>query len=237
MPFSYLVPKRNLALKLAQLKGTSQATLEAALVGSWVTALDGAEIPITAFRDSILYIAKEIAQVIASSPSHPMRSFLYCRTAVLTDNDSIPVVDNNNVEVIGVWDSCAEEDTNIPLTWQPTQIISDSLDPFFDDADLREYNITGNNIRGTRPEFYLQGCSWDNDAQIALYEADGDCPLPEACEALLIDGVMERSAQVGWTDAAQVMPYYSNLYRQGLADLARMGQASMPLASTNPVGG
>lgn len=231
MPFSYLRPKRILALRLAQIVGSGQSTLEASYTGSWAGMLDGAEIPLTAFKDAILYIAKEIAQTIASTPSHPSRSFLYCRTAALSDNDETPTVDQNDVEVIGTWDSCAEVGTNIPLTWQPTQTIADLLNPFFSDTNLYSYNIMGNFIRATRPSFYLQGCCWDEASQSDLYDADGDCPLPEGMEALLCDGVSERSAQIGWTDGAGTIPYYSQLYRQGLANIASVGQSSLPLTA------
>lgn len=236
MPFSYLNPKRILALRLAQIAGSSQSTLETSYTGSWSTMLDGAEIPQTAFKDAILYIAKEIAQAIANAPSHPSRSFLYCRTAALSDLDQTPTVDENDIEVIGTWDSCAEVGTNIPLTWQPTQIVTDTLNSFFGDTDIYYYNITGNFIRCTRPSVFLQGCCWDEASQSDLYDTDGDCPLPQAFEALLCDGVTERAAQVGWVDAANVSPYYSQLYRQGLADIARVGQSGMPLtAQNNPV--
>ena len=237
MPFSYLQPKRICALRLAQIIGTSSATLETAYTDTDITTmLDGAEIPPTAFQDAILYIAKEIAETIADNPSHPSRSFLYDRTTALTDNSSTPIVDNNGTEIIGVWDSCAEETTNIPMTWVPTQTISDCLDQFFDDTSIYYYNIIGNYVRGTRPLFYLQGCSWDDAAQIALYITNGDCPLPQSTLALLCDGVTERSVQVGWADAAQITPHYGNLYRQGLANLAG-AQTSVPLASRSLVAG
>ncbi len=231
MPFSYLQPKRILALRLAQIIGTSQATLETAYTGNWSSMLDGAEIPKTAFKDAILYIAKEIAQTIGNNPSHPARSFLYCRTEDLSDGDSTPTVDNNGIEIVGVWDSCAEVDTNIPLTWVPTQTISDCRNSFFNDLSVYYYNITGNQIRCTRPVVYLQGCSWDDDGQGDLYDIDGQCPLPESLEALLCDGVSERAAQVGWVDGANVVPYYGSLYERGLASLANYGQSNIPLAS------
>lgn len=236
MPFSYLEPKRICALRLAQIKGTDTTSLETAYTDtSIVTMLDGAEIPPTAFQDAILYIAKEIAQTIADNPSHPDRSFLYARTSALADNSSTPTVDNNGAEIIGQWDSCADSSTSVPLTWQPTQTISDCLNSFFDDTDIFYYNITGNYIRCTRPSVYLQGCSWDNTAQIALYIANGNCPLPQSTLSVLCDGVTERAAQVGWTDGAASAPYYSQLYRQGLAQIA-MG-SSVPLSSTNMVSG
>jgi len=239
MPFSYEIPKRTLALKLAQLKGVSQATLESAYIGSWAAALDGAEIPITAFRDAILSIAKEIAQVIATSSAHPYRSMLYGRSANIANLGSSPTVDQNGVEFIGVFDAVRNASNLHLMTYQPSQIIDDISDAFFADAEIYNYNTAGNYVQFPPPttNIFFEGCIWSESAQTALYEADGDCPLPEACEAMLCDGVMERSAQVGWTDAAQVMPYYSNLYRQGLAELASMGQTRMPLSSANPVSG
>ncbi len=238
MPFSYLAPKRISALRLAQIIGTDTTTLEAAYVQTDIdNMLDGAEIPATAFKDAILYIAKEIAQVIGTNASHPFRSFLYARTADLADNAQTPTVDENGAEIVGVWDSCADAADDIPLTWMPTQTITDELNSFFDDIRIDHYNITGNYIRMTRPLAYLQGCKWSESDQSALYDSNGDCPLPESCLALLCDGVAERGLQVGWVDASNASGYYSGLYRQGLANLANMGQTNVPLASQNVVSG
>ena len=237
MAFNYLASKRICALRLAQIAGTDSTSLETSYTGSWSTMLDGSEIPITAFKDAILYIAKEIAQTIGNNASHPWRSFLYARTDTLVDNSSTPTVADDGAEIIGVWDSCAEEDTNIPLLWMPTQTISDSLNSFFDDTDLYYYNINGNYIRGTRPEFYLQGCKWSESDQSDLYDIDGDCPLPQATLSLLCDGVTAKAVQVGWVDGADVSPYYNNLYQQGLVNIANMG-TNMPLtAAQNPITG
>jgi len=236
MGFPYLTAKRVSALRLAQIIGSTSATLNTAYDETDIdNMLDGAEIPPLAFQDAILYIAKEIAETIAENPSHPARSFLYCVTDPLSDLDNIPTVDSNDNEILGVFDSCSEVTTNIPLTWQPTQTITDSLNSFFDDTDLYYYNITGNFIRCTRPSVVLQGCSWNDTAQIALYLANGQCPLPQSTLAMLCDGVAERAMQVGWVDGANSLPYYSNLYRQGLASLASPN--NVPLASKNVVAG
>ncbi len=237
MPFPYLQAKRISALRLAQILGANQGTLNTAYDETDINnMLDGAEIPALNFQDAILYIAKEIAETIAENPSHPARSFLYCVTAPLSTIDNIPTVDSNGNEILGVFDSCSEVGTNFPLTWVPTQTIADCVNSFFDDTKIYYYNITGNFIRTTRPSVFLQGCSWNDTDQIALYLANGDCPLPQSTLSMLCDGVAARATQVGWVDGAQVAPYYSQLYEQGLASLRK--PTNMPIsAQLSPVAG
>src|SRR6476659_10708540 len=121
MPFDYLPVKQMAALRLAQIKGSDQATLDAAFAGSWATALDGAEIPITAFKLQILMIEKEIAQVIGNNAAHPARTFLYGRSVDLANLAETPSVDNTGKEFVGIFDSCADSSTSAPLTWAPRQ--------------------------------------------------------------------------------------------------------------------
>lgn len=236
MPFNYLPCKRQAALRLAQIIGADQATLEAAYVGAWATALDGAEIPISGFKDLILMIEKEIAQVIGNNAQHPARTFLYGRSADLANLASTPSVDNNGNEFIGVFDSVADATTSAPLTLQPTQTLADVADGFFSDTDLYYYNITGNQIRHTRPLAYLQGCVWDYATQSTAYDADGNSPLPEVCANMLVNGVAGSSVQVGWSDNTGAAQHYYQLYQQGLQSLL-MGLPNTPLSSQNAVAG
>lgn len=229
MPFSYLQIKRSLALSLAQIAGASQDSLESSYTGSWSSMLDGAEIPLTAFKDQILMVEKIHATAIGNNPQHPARSFLYARTVDLTNLASTPTVDNAGVEIVGVWDSCADATTNEPLTWQPTQTIADCRNSFWSDTDIFYYNITGNQIRHTRPLAYLQGCSWSYSVQSAAYDADGDSPLPEGMAAIIVDDVIARSAQIGWTDAASVAQYFNS--RRSVDDVLVESNSNIPLSS------
>lgn len=235
MPFSYLVPKKQAALRLAQIKGTDQASLQAAYAGSWATALDGAEIPIGAFKDLMLMICKECAQVIGQNASHPARTFLYGRSVDLANLASTPSVDNANSEFIGVFDSVADSSTSAPLTLQPTQTLADVANTFFSDTELFYFNITGNQIRHTRPLAYLQGCVWNQTTQEGLYDADGLCPLPEVCANMVVNGMLANSIQVGWSDNTGAAQEGFRLYQQGLELLAT--GSGVPLASQNAASG
>lgn len=224
------------ALRLAQLVGSSSATLEAAYSGAWASALDGAEIPIAAFKDQILMIEKECAQIIGNNASHPARTLIYGRSANLANLASTPSVDANGVEFVGVFDSCADGTTNAPLTWQPTQTLADMADDFFSDTSLYYYNITGNQIRHTRTLAYLQGCIWDQTTQEAAYDdSDGTSPLPQMCANLIVNGVCANSVQVGWSDNVGAAQVDHGLYQQGLQIL--MSGGGVPIASMNQVTG
>src|SRR5690242_12976818 len=125
MPFTYKPVKVQSALRLAQIVGSSQATLEAAYAGLWTAALDGAEIPISAFRDVAMMVEKEIATVIGNNPNHPARSMLYGRSANQTSLENTPTVDQNGVEWVGVFDAIIDAASGKPLTLQPPQTIED----------------------------------------------------------------------------------------------------------------
>lgn len=232
MPFNYLSVKRQAALRLAQLVGSDQNTLESAYNGDWLAALDGAEIPISGLKDLILMIEKEIAQVIGNNPSHPARSLLYGRTVNLANLDQTPSVDNTGAEFVGVFDSCADAVTNAPLTVQPTETLADEADDFFSDTELFNYNITGQQIRHTRAEAYLQGCVWDYTIQSDAYDADGDSPLPQVCANMLVNGVVANSVQVGWSDNTGAAQMAMQMHQQELQLLAT-GMPNLPLASQN----
>lgn len=233
MSIPYPMVKKEIALRSAQLAGTSQSTLETAY-GAFT--LDGAEIPESSIKEQVLNIEAELAHIIGSDASHPYRTYIYGRSATLMNLDGTPVVDNANNPFVGVFDSCADADTNRPLTLEPTETLTDYDDDFFDDISLWNYSIVGNTIQHTRANgAYLQGCVWNRDTQDGLYDTDGDSPLPPILANTLIAGVMANIGQVGWTDGAGATGMYGNLYQQGL-QILRMGASqslNIPLASRN----
>ncbi len=235
MPIPYLTIKRECALKLAQLRGTSSATLETAYAGSWATALDGAEIPISSFRNAVLMIEKTFAQEIGNNPSHPARSLLYGASKALADLDPTPSYDSNGVEFVGMFDSCSDSVDHKPCTWVPTQTISDCNETFFDDTALYYYNITGAYIRTTRPTVILQGCVWDLTTQTEAYDADQSSPLPQYLAEGLVAGVIASAPQVGWTDASNVTQQNMAIYQQAIESCRAV--ENIPLASRNVVAG
>lgn len=239
MAINYLTLKRAAALRLAQIIGATQATLETSYTDTTFSdMLDGAEIPLTAFQDQILNVERELVQIIGNTPSHPARSYLYGASAELEDLDSTPIADADGNSFFGMFDSCSDADSNRPLTWMPTQVLTDILDngaDFFGDTPFYYYNITGNFIRCTRPSVILQGVSWNYGEQVIQYEADGDSPLPDGITAAWIDGVTARAAQVGWV-AGDLFAYYDKLYEEGLMRFG-LNRGNVPLSSANVVAG
>lgn len=240
MAIPYNVIRREVSLRSAQIRGSSQATLESTYTSTWATSLDGAEIPISAMKSEILNIEAELAHIIGSDASHPYRTYIYGRSDTLANLDGTPVVDNADNPFVGVFDSCADETTNRPLTLMPTETLTDYEDAFFNDVQLWNYCIVGNTIQHTRADgAYLQGCVWNRTTQEAAYDADGDSPLPPILANTWIAGVMANIGQVGWTDGAGAVSIYSNLYQQGI-QILKMGSGqslNIPLASRNVVAG
>jgi len=235
---NYLQVKRQAALRLAQLSGYDATTLETAYTTTWANALDGAEIPLTGFKDAILATEKELAQDIGNNIQNPARSALYGRTAALADLAAIPIVDSNGFEFVGVFDSAIDASSSRPLTFQPTQMIVDIVDnapTYFGASNFYYVNIFGNNIRHTRGSAYLQGCVWDYTTQADLYDDDGDSPLPEALETVWVDGVAARAAQIGWVE--DKTGYYAQMYQQGRQMFNAPTNSNIPLSSQNTISG
>ena len=239
MPLAYNFIKREYALRTGSSIGTGQATLEASYTGSWATSLDGSEIPISAIKTQILNIERELAHIIGSDAQHPYRSMLYGRSVGLANLANTPTLDNAGAEFIGVFDAVTDSSDFTPLTVQPTQTISDELDPFFDDTDLYNYDIRGNKIRHTRTLVYMEGCVWDYTIRAAAYDADGNSPLPQMLANTWIAGCMAMSGQIGWEGSASTISMYENLYQQGIQILKMRGDGmvNLPLASQNVVAG
>ncbi len=237
MPINYNTIKKQCALKLAQLIGTDQSTLEASYAGSWASVLDGAEIPITAFRDQILMVEKTFAEAIGDNPAHPARSLLYGVSAELSDGDQLPNTDAGGKEWVGVFDSVIDADDGKALTAQPVQTIADLNQSFFADIDVYNYAMFGNNIFCTRPGIKLQGCIWDLAAQTALYASSGDSPLPQYLANGWVSGVVGMSPQIGWADASGAFQIHMNIYQEALASIASPGTGVPLTAAMNTAAG
>lgn len=239
MAISYNIIQREVALRSAQIIGTSQATLEASYTGAWGSSLDGAEVPISSIKEQILNIESEIAHIIASDAVHPYRGYLYGISAGLANLANTPTSDNAGNPFIGVFDSVVDGSTGQPLTVQPTETLLDYQNTFFSDTQLYNYAIVGSTLQHTRATAKVTGCVWNRTTRDAAYDAGGDSPLPPILANTWIAGVMANIAQIGWTDAAQVTQMYSNLYQQGI-QILRIGagqQINLPLASQNTISG
>jgi hypothetical protein len=239
MSISYNIIQREVALRSAQIEGTSQSTLETAYTGAWAGSLDGAEINESSFKEQILNVESEIAHIIASDVSHPYRTYIYGISAALSNLGSTPTLDGSSNPFIGMFDSCVDGTTGQPLTVQPTETLFDYEDSFFNNADLYNYCIVGNTIQHTRTTAKLQGCVWNRATQDALYDSGGDSPLPPILANTWIAGVMGNLGQIGWEGSSGVIGMYSNLYQQGIQILriGSGGQVNLPLASQNTVAG
>lgn len=231
MPIPYESIKVQAALKLAQIKGATQAELETYYTGAWASALDGAEIPITGFRDQILMIEKTFAEAIGDNPSHPARSLLYGASVALSTGDAIPNTSSASYEWVGVFDSVVDSDDGLPLTAQPIQTINDLNNVYYDDTAFYYYAMFGNNIYHTRDEVILQGCVWDLTTQETEYDADGDSPLPQYLANGLVSGVIASAPQVGWVDNSPAFQIHAQIYQEALASIASPGTA-LPLTAT-----
>lgn len=238
MAIPYPQVRVQVALRSGQLIGTDQATLEAAYSGAWATALDGSEVPLTAIRDSILAVEKELAHAIGSNANHPYRDSLYGISSNLADNALIPTVDASSKAFIGLFSGVVDATSSYPLTEMPVQVIEDLASAFFADTEFYHYCFIGNRIRHTRANVKIAGCVWDRTTQLAAYAANGNSPLPQVLENTLIAGTLVNLVQAsGWF--INEAGYYAQLYQSGIAMLSSgaVTAPSLPDNTANAVPG
>lgn len=236
MSIGYGIIKKEVALRSAQLAGTSSSTLETAYVAY---TLDGAEIPASSIKAQVINIEAEISHIIASDVSHPYRSYISGTSAVLANLADTPTLDASSNPFIGLFDSVVDGSSGQPLTAQPTETLLDYQDAFFDDVALYNFAIMGNTIQHTRTNVKMVGCVFNRTTAETQYDADGTSPLPPILANMWIAGVMANIGQVGWTDGANAVGIYGQLYQQGL-QILKMGDGgniNLPLASTNVIAG
>ncbi len=237
MSIKYSIIAKEVALRSAQLAGTSQSTLEMAYTAY---TLDGAEVPASAIKAEIINIEGELSHIIASDPNHPYRGYIYGESAPLANLALTPVEDASGDPFIGEYDSVVDSTSGQPCTAQPTETLADYTDPFFSDTELYNYAMVGATIQHTRTAVKIQGCVFNRDTAETNYDANGDSPLPPTLANVWIAGVLANMGQVGWSDAAGSLGSYASLYQQGL-DILRSGAKTginLPeAAKANPVVG
>ena len=242
MAIPYPQVRVQVALRSGQLDGSDQTTLEAAYTGAWATAIDGAELPITAIRDTILAVEKELAHIVASNASHPYRDSLYGISASLADNALIPTVDATSKAFIGLFSGVTDTTDSKPLTEMPVQIVDDTATlgaSIYPDTQFYYYCFSGNRIRHTRTNVKISGCVWDRTTQLAQYAlSNGNSPLPQVLENTLIAGVLASLPQVAGFFMAE-SGYYASVYQSGIAMLSSgaVTAASLPDNTANAVPG
>lgn len=231
MSIAYPKIQFQCALRSGQLEGYDSATLETAYTGTWASVLDGAEIPVSAFRDTILAVEKELAHIIASDKQQPYRGDLYGRSDALLNNAQIPTTDNASLEFIGVFSGVIDGTDLKPLTEMPVQTIEDLTSSFFDDTEFYHFAFIGERIRHTRATVFLEGCSWSYGTQLALYNAAGSSPLPQMLENTWIAGVLASLPQsANWFNAEGQM--YAQIYQNGI-QMLKMREMSAPILPDN----
>lgn len=198
-PYSSVV--KAVALRTKQFIDGDSAARETAYAAAFAAGVvDGVDLPLTALKNDVLSVGREIAGMVANSNNPNFRRHLASQSANTADNTAVPSADASGVEWLGAFDSIFDASDNHPLEMQPEQVVLNRLENpngFFKRPSYI-YCYIGSKIRHTRTNVVFRGCVWDQSAQSTAYDGAGNCPLPQELQVLHICKVLEQIAQDGW---------------------------------------
>jgi hypothetical protein len=199
IPYSNI--SRAVALRANQLKGGDAAAREAAYQNSnLITQMDGVEVPYSALKQTILAVAKELAEKIANSNNSLFRAALRAVSASLGSGSDIPLFDANGARFVGKFDAVVDALTGRDMTEKGKREIYRRLENPGEIFVLPSFHFAyeGTRIIHTRPSVVLRGCAWNEIAQSIAYDAQGTSPLPSALEMLWVCKVLAVLPQENW---------------------------------------
>jgi len=220
----------QVALRSGQLEGQDQESLEWTydhdlLVGF----LDGAEVPYSAIKDSILDAEALLAEVIANDGNHPGRRFLTAQSSTVASQDPIPTAESGGDEFIGVFSGIYDATDGEQLTEGSIGEIRRALRgsaTWMSLTTIYKYHMTAEKIFHTRTNVVFEGCAWDRDTQETAFEtAAGTSPLPAGWVNLLIVTALSTLSQEAWFQGDAAM--YGQMASTMLA-IAKARELTMP---------
>ncbi len=176
-----------------------------ALVGATATALQASYVttplvsgtfqstifPFTDIQESVLWAEGRLAQAIADTPNHPLRTPISSTTAALASSVQLPFVGVNGEPIIGAWGAVVDGSSlkvcsDMPLdeVRRAVRMGSTNLP-----CPLYWFNINGARIEHTRTTVKVECCVYSRTVQAALLAA-GNILLSDALEQAYVAGAV-----------------------------------------------
>lgn len=238
MSTTYSEITRQIALRINAITGASAAALEAAYITTPFTdAQVGSTIfTFTSMKDSVLNIEGRLADAIASTGDHPLRTYLASTTDALTNGAELPSLDAGSEQIIGVWGAVFDtaDPTKVYKPKDVAQVTRRNTNPnsryrvtvywFFMD-DLNIYH-TGASVK-------IKACVYSRDNQATIFDNDGAMLLPDTLADALVAGVVSELVRDDeFTEQARIYRGYYDIVDSAI----RSGLKSIPAkAETGPL--
>jgi hypothetical protein len=172
MPYSYQNIARAVALRANQLDGGDAAARDAMYrAASIETGMTGVEVPYAALKHTILAVAKELAAMVGNSNNPLYRGTIATVSAPILKGGPIPTLDVNGNQFIGALDGFYDPSTGRSYTEGTKQQVDRYNDSDFWKIEPKQFYEDGTALQHTNPGYLVAaGCSWDEDAQSAIFD-------------------------------------------------------------------
>jgi hypothetical protein len=233
MTVAYQKVLAEVGLRINAISGPISTTLETNYAKATQSASDYVStiFPKTSIQDAIINAEEKLVAAISNTGGHPYRAFLLSETAALSSGDAMPSVDENSVEIVGIYGSVLDgADTSIVLTAAPTQEIRRRLNTSsYWKIPLYLYSFDGNGIIHTRTTVKVQVCVYSASTQRSAFAA-GNILLPDALEEAYVCGAVSQLVRDDefMGQAGVYSQYFANTLQGITSGLTSVSQVSMP---------
>lgn len=184
----------QVAVRISALTGSLAANLQTTYATRPLTSalFKSAVFPFDACIDAILNAEEKLANTIASTASHPWRSYLADETGLLAIGDRLPTTSQDGDPIIGVWSAVLNSADLRAMTSQPVQVIERNFaNPggFFTQP-VYYYRILGDRIMHTRAFVFIDCCVYNRLTQKTAALANQDALLPDALDEAYVVGAL-----------------------------------------------
>ncbi len=204
------------ALRTLQLEGTNQADLQTSY-DLTLTALDGADVPLKAFKDAVIAVEGELTEIIANDRTHPYRSLFYGRSDDLLPGARMPTEDDELTRFVGTFGSIKDSVDGIPLSETTLPEMRRYLRGGYQ-GEVYKYTIVGETLLHTRVTAFLEGCVFSSTVARQRFDPPYRLsPIPDALEATWVARTIQFLPQENWLGNEAAM--YGRLAEQGINNL------------------
>lgn len=184
----------DIALRISALIGVDSAALNTTFLIRPLTQANfqSAVFPFEPVKDALQMAEGKLCQAIANTGNHPWRDYISSTTGNLANKASLPSLDANSKQIIGIWGSVYDASDGKPC--KENQL--ENIQRIVDNSGSRYlmshyfYRLDGQRIYHTRTNVKIDCCFYDGDAQKTAIDADGSVLLPYALEEAYVCGTV-----------------------------------------------
>lgn len=229
------------AIRANALIGTQMAALETTFLVRPLTSANfqSTVFPFTAIKYSLRMAEEKLCQAIANTGNHPWRDYLSSTTSSLANFASLPSLDVNSKQIIGIWGSVRDASNGVAC--KANQL--ENIQRIVDNTDSRYlmqhyfYRIDGQRIYHTRTGVKIDCCIYDGDTQTTAINANTAVLLPFILEEAYVCGTVAmlfRDDEM-MSQAQSYASYFNNTLASIAQGLTSVDSKTIPAPVMNEV--